>query len=139
MPLKRNYLALPWAVAAIFAAGCDRQVQQTISGSFKGINGPNADLPLRLYESFEMCEGQYVETRTDELGAFRFRTTSTKGGISEVTQSIALCAERDGRWAPLWSTIIGGGAAAIALECGPPKSSSGEFCEMRIQPSGSAA
>ena len=139
MPQKRSHLTLMAALCAVLAAGCDRQVSQTISGSLATSDGPSANLPLRLYESFQTCEGQYVEARTNEIGAFQFRTSTTKGGISEVTQSIALCTNHDGQWAPLWSTITGGGSPAITLICGPPKSADAEFCEMKTQPSGSAA
>ena len=139
MPLKRNFLTPVAAVAAVSIGGCDTQVPQTISGSLATPEGPAENQSLRLYESFQTCEGHFVEARTNEVGEFQFRTSSTKGGISEVTQTLALCAERDGNWSPLWSTITGGGAAAVTLQCGSPKSSEDEFCEMKIQPSGSAA
>jgi hypothetical protein len=139
MPLKRNYLTLVAGVAAVFSAGCDRQVPQTVSGSLASAEGPTVNLSLRLYESFEGCSGRYVETRTNDQGEFHFRTSSTKGGISEITQSIALCTEQNGQWIPLWSTITAGGATTITLRCAPPKSSDDEFCEMKIVPPGSAA
>jgi hypothetical protein len=139
MPLKRNYLALVVAVAAVPIGGCDTQVPQTVSGSLATPDGPAANQSLRLYDSFRTCEGHFVEARTNEAGEFRFHTSSTKGGISEVTQSLALCAERDGKWRPLWSTITGGGAAAVTLKCGSSKPTRAEFCEIKIQPSGTAA
>jgi len=139
MPLTRNYLALASAIAALVAVGCDKQVSQSISGTLVLADGTGANLPLRLYDSFEVCEGRYASGRTDGSGKFQFRTTTTLGGISVVTQSIALCIEREGNWAPLWSTITGGGAPTINLRCAPPRSTDDEFCDMTIEYSGSAA
>jgi hypothetical protein len=139
MPLTRNSLTLALTIAAVAAVGCDKLVSQDISGTLVLADGRGANLPLRLYESFEACEGRFVSGQTDGSGNFQFRTTTTLGGISVVTQSIALCTEREGKWAPLWSTITGGGAPNITLRCAPPKSTEDEFCDMKIDYSGSAA
>jgi hypothetical protein len=139
MPLKRNYLTFALAMATVVTTGCaDRQLPQTITGSLSTRDGSGANRSVRLYESYEKCEGNYVEARTNEAGEFKFQTTTWQGGISEVTQSVALCVERDGKWLPLWSTITGGGAEAITLVCKPAQSADDEFCEMRMPSSGSA-
>jgi hypothetical protein len=140
MPLKRNYLTFAFAAASVLTTGCaDHQLPQTITGSLELPDSSSANLSLRLYDSFEKCEGSYVEAPTNEAGEFKFQTTTWKGGISEVTQSIALCIQRDGKWTPLWSTITGGGSAAITLVCKPAQSADDEFCDMKIPSSGSAA
>ena len=133
MPLSRNLLAITVLLCASLVIGCDTQVAQVISGTLYSEDGPVANSSLRLYESFRTCEGNYVEGNTDQMGKFRFNAASTKGGISEVTQSIALCSERAEKWVPLWSTITGGGSEAIFLECKPRGTQDDEFCDMKVQ------
>jgi hypothetical protein len=120
-------------LCASLVGGCDTQVAQVISGTLASETGPVAGTRVRLYESFGTCEGTFVEANTNQQGAFRFSTVTTKGGIAEVTQSISLCTELSGRWTPLWSTITGGGSKAIVLECSPLSSQDDEFCDMKIQ------
>ncbi len=139
MPLSRNLLMFSCLLFMPFLCACDTQVPQTINVRVSSDLGPITDMPLRLYESFRACEGTFVEGHTDEKGAFRFDTVTTRGGIAEVTQSIALCAEKSGRWEPLWSTITGGGAESMDLECGPNavarelRSAADEFCELTVR------
>ena len=133
MPLSRKLLATTVLLCASLVSGCDTQVAQVISGTLTSESGPVANSTLRLYDSFRTCEGAFVEGNTDQHGKFRFTTVSTKGGISVVTQSIALCSEQSGKWIPLWSTITGGGSEAIGLECKPRDSQDDEFCDMNIQ------
>jgi hypothetical protein len=140
MPLGRNLKALALAIGmSLLLGACDKQVQQTITGTLASSTGPTANMHLRLYESFKTCEGTFVEGRTDAQGAFKFRTVSTRGGISVVTQPIALCVEESGRWSPLWSTVTGGGAESMVLTCGPQavgresRSAADEFCDLMVR------
>lgn len=113
--------------------GCDKQVPQEITGTLVLATGPASETRLRLYESFEECSGNYIETRTDAAGAFKFNTESTRGGISVVTQTIALCTEDAGTWQPLWSIVTEGGAPEIVLTCKPPQGE-GEYCDAYVTP-----
>ena len=89
-------------------------------------------MKLRLYASYPNCEGEYIETETDDDGSFIFHTESTRGGLSVVTQSIALCVKEEGSWRPLWATITGGGAPTIKMTCQPVESDDPfeEFCDI---------
>jgi len=113
-------------------AACDQVLPQALTGTLHTTDGAWANQPLRLYASYPACDGAFVETRTDGNGAFRFATETTKGGLSVVTQSIALCVQKSGAWVPLWATIIGGGAKSITLTCRPPTGNDpfAEFCEV---------
>ncbi len=130
--MRMNRLAavalVPACVLALSA--CDKQVTTEVAGSLVSDSGPMADVPLRLYESYKACEGQSFETKTDTSGRFSFKTESTRGGISVVTQEIALCTQQSGEWKPLWSTITEGGAPKLVLTCKPP-SGEDEFCDIR--------
>ena len=110
---------------------CDKRIPQEVTGTLSSDAGPLTDTPVRLYSSFRKCDGKFFEVRTNSNGAFRFNTESTRGGLSVVTQKIALCTERGGTWEPLWSTITGGGATRIVLNCKPPQGE-GEFCDIKV-------
>ena len=105
-----------------------------ISGTLSMDGTPSANVELRLYASYPECEGVYIQSKTDSNGSFLFRTESTKGGISEVTQLIALCVEKDGSWRPLWAPIIGGGASSIKMTCKPEKRDDpfDKFCTLDV-------
>ena len=114
-------------------ASCDKQVDQIISGSIKLEKIQVIQKPVRIYSSYKKCEGNYMETMTDSNGAFTFNTTSTRGGLAVVTQSIALCISKENKWQPLWSTIVGGGANQIILNCtSVGKNSDEEFCDIKM-------
>lgn len=49
-----------------------------------------------------------------------------------VVQRLALRSEQSGVWTPMWSTVIGGGATSITLNCKTPVADE-EFREMRIR------
>jgi hypothetical protein len=117
-------------LCAITLGACDKQVATEITGSLASEFGPMANIPVRLYESYKACDGEPLETKTDANGRFRFETESTRGGISVVTQEIALCTEQSGQWKPLWSTIIEGGAAKLVLSC-KPQNDEGDFCDIQ--------
>lgn len=124
---------LPGLLLGVVA--CDTQVPQVITGTLSLSEGPVANRTIRLYASYPLCQEAFVETRTDASGAFRFQTQSTKGGLSVVTQSIALCIERSGSWTPIWATILGGGAHRIDLTCKPVVGDEpfAEFCEVKAR------
>lgn len=113
-------------------AACDQDLPQVVTGTLHTTEGAWANQSLRLYASHPACDGAFVETRTDGNGAFRFATETTKGGLSVVTQSIALCIQKSGAWVPLWATIIGGGAKSMTLTCRPRTGNDPfvEFCEV---------
>jgi hypothetical protein len=114
-------------------AACNKTIPQTVSGVLSSNGGPESNLPLRLHASHKKCEGKFVESKTDSSGVFRFSTHSVRGGLAVVTQQIALCVEKPGAWVPLWSTIIGGGAHSLQLNCKPRLKEDPfvEFCEVK--------
>jgi len=111
-------------------AACDKQVAQKITGTLASESGPVANASLRLYRSYQSCNGDYAQAQTDASGRFLFSTESTKGGISVVTQEIALCTEQMGAWKPLWSTITEGGAPKLVITC-KPKTVDEESCDIQ--------
>jgi len=132
MHLKGSACVLS-ALGLLFGiAACDQQLPQVVTGSLRTADRAWATQSLRLYASHPACDGAFVETRTDANGTFRFTTETTMGGLSVVTQPIALCVEKSGAWVPLWATIIGGGAKSITLTCQPRTGNDPfvEFCEL---------
>ena len=112
---------------------CDKTIPQTFTGVLSSNSAPESNLSIRLYASHKKCEGEFLESKTDSSGVFSFSTHSVRGGLAVVTQSIALCVEKSGSWVPLWSTITGGGAHSLQLNCKPrPKEDPFvEFCEIK--------
>ena len=123
---------VPTILVALAIVACDKQVPQVITGTLALGEFPSGNMKLRLYASYPDCEGEYIETQTDKDGSFDFHTESTRGGLSVVTQSIALCVEEDGAWHPLWATITAGGAPSIRMKCQPVESDDPfeEFCDI---------
>ncbi len=119
--------------ASLGVSACDRDIPQTIVGTLASHEGPVAHQTLRLYASYPECDGTFLESTTDDAGRFRFTTRSTRGGMSVVTQSIALCTEVAGTWSPVWATVTGGGARTVNLTCMPriPDDPFVKFCEVK--------
>ena len=134
MHLRNSIAALALSGSAALS-GCDEQVPQLVTGSLLLKEGIAANRAIRLYASYPNCDGAFVESRTDAEGRFNLRTESTRGGVSVVTQPMALCVEQSGKWAPVWSTIMGGGAKRVTLTCRPhdTKDPFDEYCKVHAQ------
>jgi hypothetical protein len=133
MRLRNSSFVAAGIVLFCGIAACNKTIPQTVTGTLSSNEGPVSNQTVRLYASHPGCEGEFVESKTDSSGVFRFATQSIRGGLAVVTQPIALCVENSGAWVPLWATIIGGGAHSLQLTCKPRTKEDPfvEFCEIK--------
>ncbi len=110
-----NYLALAAAFALPLLAACDQQISQTVvvRANVKSGDGDS----LWLVED-NQCIGNRMKAGWYRDGLWIFRLSTTRGGLSVVTQELALCV--NGATAPptkVWHSLHGGGASLLVLSC----------------------
>lgn len=102
------------AIVLALLSGCDQRVDQVV---IVGVEGATSLEHVRLGSS-AACERAGQLRGTIGSGLIVFETSSIRGGLSAVTQDLAICSVReDAPGRPLWVGLTGGGADVLVLSC----------------------
>jgi hypothetical protein len=113
--MNRSAVAIAAALALPLLVACDRQIPQTVIVR-ANIENPALD-SLWLAQTNE-CTGQPIKPGWYRDGLWIFRLSTTRGGVSAVTQELTLCVNGAAA-APTkaWHSLHGGGAPLLVLSC----------------------
>lgn len=94
---------------------CDRRVAQTF---IVRANVEDADSKSLFLVEGRECTGEHLSAGWYRDGMWIFRLSSTRGGVSVVTQELTLCVSKAAAASePVWHSLHGGGAPLIVLSC----------------------
>jgi hypothetical protein len=112
--MEASKILLLCAVLTQFA-GCDQNIEQTLVAR---VNLLNADQDsLWLVES-DICTDKRIQAGWYRDGLWIFRLSSTRGGLSVVTQELTLCKKNNvANPDKIWHSLHGGGEPLIVLSC----------------------
>jgi hypothetical protein len=104
------------AIALFLLGGCDKQVPQTV---VVRANVSGSQLKSIWLSESKSCEGNRVDAGWYREGLWIFRRSTTRGGLSVVTEEISVCGLITGQAtpAPIWYSLHGGGAPLIVVSC----------------------
>lgn len=109
--------ALPaFVLAGLALSGCDaRQVQRVAVVVARG-ELPVSGIEVRLYR-LQQCQGSYEHRTLGTDGTAVFARKVELGTIDVITDELSVCAEIDGVWRPLFSSLHGPAPSRIDISC----------------------